>query len=550
MRTPSPHHHPLTAIALPMLLWLLLLVPATGWPQSAATPTLSATLQGGGTVQLIWRATLNKRERAVLYRQANNAGPEPLNPAGQPAPDLLENGQTQGIHRDTDARRGTEYRYWLQVESRRGKPLRRSETTTLTVHDLRPPGRVAGLTAQGGADDITLSWTAPDDPEVSRLTLYRRAFDRPPSASEADSDRGEAIAQLSPTQTGYVDPQVQPGMRYYYRIAATDPYSGEGPDSYAALGALQDTVSPPPVPLFRAEAGEDGQVRLAWHASKAPDVSVYRIYRSVDNGRHELLIRTVPATRQPGYDHLDRLDPTSPFSYRYRVVAVDLSGNASPSSPVAVVRLPDHTPPGAPVITGITLSDDGPADGIELTWAAPPEPDVAGYYVYRREDSANAATNGDSGDAPMGKRITPKPGTRPGLVDRSVVSGVRYGYRVTAIDRSGNEGPPSRWVTQRARLRVTDTGPLDNVRVITNKKGHPVVKWTGRNTPQIRGYRVLRGDSPAPGVQISPLLEGNTFVDRSPLPGPAWYRVQALYRNGLASEPSNPASWAPRGKRP
>jgi fibronectin type 3 domain-containing protein len=68
---------------------------------------------------------------------------------------------------------------------------------------------------------------------------------------------------------------------------------------------------------------------------------------------------------------------------------------------------------------------------VELVWTANTEKDLAGYYVYRRED----------GEQP--RRLNKELLRTPILRDASVQPSHTYFYRVTAVDLSGNESQPS-----------------------------------------------------------------------------------------------------------
>lgn len=130
--------------------------------------------------------------------------------------------------------------------------------------------------------------------------------------------------------------------------------------------------------------------------------------------------------------------------YRYtaeRVRTVDLGGRSVKmrSVPSAAIEsiLADTFPPHSPGgLTSVPVAASGsqPAS-IDLSWEAGSEPDLAGYIVSRAERESD-------GSAGEWKRLNEKALAAPAYRDFEITAGRRYSYRVTAVDRSGNESPP------------------------------------------------------------------------------------------------------------
>lgn len=124
-------------------------------------------------------------------------------------------------------------------------------------------------------------------------------------------------------------------------------------------------------------------------------------------------------------------------SYLYLVRSVAQHGaDAVESADSAAVNVAprDTFPPASPkdvVIVVVPATPESPAQ-IELSWAISNETDLAGYHVYRSE-----------GQDTRGERINRELLLVPAFRDTSVAVGRRYTYRVTAVDRVGNESPPS-----------------------------------------------------------------------------------------------------------
>ena len=94
----------------------------------------------------------------------------------------------------------------------------------------------------------------------------------------------------------------------------------------------------------------------------------------------------------------------------------------------------DIFPPAAPtgLVGAITQETNQQPPYVELSWEANSEPDLAGYWLYRSEDSGT-----------QGKRINSELLLSPVFRDTTVAAGKRYFYRVTAVDQAGNESSPS-----------------------------------------------------------------------------------------------------------
>jgi hypothetical protein len=105
------------------------------------------------------------------------------------------------------------------------------------------------------------------------------------------------------------------------------------------------------------------------------------------------------------------------------------------SSPFTLV-MTDTFAPAAPTGLAAIPGAQGNVATIDLSWRPNVEVDVAGYNIYRE---------GTSGSF---ERLNPTPVTGPAFSDTTAVTGDTYLYRVTALDATGNESPPSSEVTQ------------------------------------------------------------------------------------------------------
>lgn len=180
--------------------------------------------------------------------------------------------------------------------------------------------------------------------------------------------------------------------------------------------------------VVRAERG-DKKVDLSWEPIEG--ATGYNVYRRM-GGEEDFPVN--PLNREPlKEDHYTDLGVHNDIKYFYSVRAVrrvaktDVEGKGSPALPVTPIKL---TPPSAPAgLMTIPLKE-----GIELHWRKNPEPDILGYYVYRRK----------LGEKEF-RRLNESPVAKEMYLDTKVELGQDYEYAVTAVDNSPrrNESPRS-----------------------------------------------------------------------------------------------------------
>jgi hypothetical protein len=233
-------------------------------------------------------------------------------------------------------------------------------------------------------------------------------------------------------------------MAYKVRTRAAKARASE--DSNVVMARIYPAPDAPQD--VRVEVKESALI-VNWAEAVLPpgaSTRAYRVYRGVaesgqvsppqDLSQAKLKIPLELAGTSPSTEFRDaQFAFGTPYVYTVRSVAqfgADLV-ESSDSAP-AFVTPRDTFPPAAPAnleITIIPATNQAPAY-IELSWGISPEGDLAGYSVYRS----------DSEDAP-GERISGEILPSPTFRDISVLPGRRYFYRVSALDRAGNESPKS-----------------------------------------------------------------------------------------------------------
>jgi hypothetical protein len=163
--------------------------------------------------------------------------------------------------------------------------------------------------------------------------------------------------------------------------------------------------------------------------------NVYRVAESQKEAEQSLVNPTLVS----GEQYIDR-NITFGENYRYTVRSVSLGTGGTQvesldSNPVSVSPR-DVFRPSAPA----SITINGAPGRLSIFFPANPEPDVAGYNIYRSTDPALPKERWT--------KLTPVAITRTTFHDENVESGKRYYYYLTAIDQAGNVSSPSEVVSE------------------------------------------------------------------------------------------------------
>lgn len=341
---------------------------------------------------------------------------------------------------------------------------------------LQLPARVNNLTAVRTASTVKLAWTMPvrTTDHISlknpiQVEICRALQDGP----------CQQLAQITvnPGKQGSYEDALSGTLAHgsarllIYRLHLQNHAGRSAGPSNSAYSAAGD--APPAVTGLTAEVRQ-GSVLLIWNSvseqrfvpgqpagpepQRKQSIRIERLLirpprapmppKSKGKSARPLLAPPPPATSQTLVVPIKTSDPGHAVDasiemnqrYRYvveRVVSLVLNGQSvevagQPSDPITVATT-DIFPP--PVPSGLAAVADPAGGAVDLSWTPDTAPDLAGYFLYRREVGS---------DVP-GQAISPldRPLTAPAFRDLNVKPGHRYAYSVSAIDESGNESDHS-----------------------------------------------------------------------------------------------------------
>ncbi|WP_164983931.1 pectinesterase family protein [Cellulomonas endophytica] len=312
-------------------------------------------------------------------------------------------------------------------------------------------------------------------------------------------------------------PQLSPAESLGATVTA---WLGEG-TWYPAVPtpATPADVVAPATPTGVAASGTGGTLTLTWDAGAEPDLAGYRLHRVTGAGAGVPLTAAtrVGTPAVPRFTDTGLVDGTA---YTYAVVAVDAAGNAS--APATVTATPaDRVAPAAPA----DLRATGASGRVTVAWAVSPEPDLAGYRVYRAGGSTPLVAD----------LVTATSWTELGLVD-----GTAYEYEVTAVDVFGNESARSAAAGATPVAGDAEAPAAPNALRAVLGRAAVALTWAPVPDVDVTGYDVWRSGPDGAWTRRTPSsVTGTAFTDTGVVVGTTYrYVVTAVDGSGNTSDRS------------
>jgi fibronectin type 3 domain-containing protein len=327
----------------------------------------------------------------------------------------------------------------------------------------RVPQRTEALTGVQRGNQVILSWPAPvrnakegSVQSIRRVDVYRVA-EKPTAPVPLTEDEFDARATLigsvpydeiknAKGALTYVDTLELAGEPARLRYAIRYVNSAGQRAAYSNFFLMEPAakVAKPPTIIRTGNEESETANTITWEAptsnvdgSTPVNLLGYNVYRAVAS---QPAAEQKPLNEQP-ITATHYQDKTFKFGekYTYLVRSVSLGTEGTPVESVDSNSLEisqvDKYPPSTP-----SLAPPGVAAGrIALFWAANPEPDIAGYLLYRSTEANRPKP---------WTLLTPEVYTKTTFTDQNVETGKTYYYYVVAVDNAGNKSQPSEVVSE------------------------------------------------------------------------------------------------------
>jgi uncharacterized protein len=323
--------------------------------------------------------------------------------------------------------------------------------------DVRVPAPIADVRGVIEDSAVTLAWTNPQRRvdgtrlrDLSEVRLYRSEDDgvMPPKPALLVNGKVAGYREVATINLAAPAPAVVQGLvvrvvdregltfgrRYTYVVVAEDLRGRVSPPSNRFAIRL---IAPPEAPSALAAASGDGQVRLSWRPPTrlrdggTPGQLTFEVLRSGSAEAPPEAIVSVPAGQSEYVDRNLQNDRT----YYYAVRAVRQDAEVTARGPASARAAATPTPGALPAPPTNLVA--APSPGIvRLSWTASPDPNVAGYVIYR------------AAGADQAERVGTVRAPATTFTDRDLPPGT-YRYTVAAHDAtpSARQSEPSNEAT-------------------------------------------------------------------------------------------------------
>ncbi len=413
---------------------------------------------------------------------------------------------------------------------------------------IPPP---ANLTATGGTETITISWSpvaAPSSPlTVGYYNLYYGTSD--PQGGTIDG-----MVQLESSQAGGVALPFSSSGTHYFRMKTVFKYGsdiyGES-DQFSNLAMAQlNTAEKPPTPTGLAvnNPGTGNRLDLSWNAVSVEGLNHYHILRQTGHAPNlDANDFDLSPLVGPGVTSWSDFNVAQGVTYYYTIqtaTAQDTEGphgshHSDPSSPVSGTPTDNLAPQAPGNFSGV--SQNGL---VSLTWSMPlhntdgsPFTDFAHFQLDRWNDDFEAW-----------EEIAVPAGVGYLDDDPALLGDQTYSYRVQAVDGHGNGGA---YTSTTVQVDSVDLPPAPPTGLVVRDTGGQNVSltlsWTASSESDIDHYNVYRrtGNQGA-FTLLAEDVNGASYEDRTVQCGVQYtYYVTAVDAAEQESDPSNYASNTP-----
>src|SRR5437870_6288979 len=367
---------------------------------------------------------------------------------------------------DSAVTNGQTYYYKVTAVNAVGEGPRSNEASGTPTSGQTVPSPPRQLNATPGEAQVTLTWLAPSSDGGSPITNFK--------IYQGTASGGESLLATVGAVFSYPDSSVTNGVTYYYYVTAVNGIGASGSSNEVSATPVAGP-SVPDAPQNLVATPGNGTMTLTWSPPpwdvRSP-VTGYTVYRGTNSGNRSFFVPlgNVTTYTDTGLANGQR--------YYYVVTAINAIGEGPPSSEVSANPA---TVPGSP---GNLQAIPGNGN-VTIQWSVAPNngAPVTSHRVQRGTTS---------GQTSLVKTL----GNVDTYTDTGLTNGVRYYYRVAAVNRVG-EGTKSNEASASPTAGPSVPSVPRNL-AATAGSGVVTLRWSApaaNGGSPIKNYTIYRGVS-------------------------------------------------------
>jgi uncharacterized protein len=465
--------------------------------QPAAPQNVNFSLSGRN-VSITWKAEPSRHYGVFIYRRHADSAlyhrltQDPLMTPIAKTTGGADQGKNTFVDRNVPPGK---YFYVLEGIDFFGDASQRSAEMMVTVKDNVPPAAPEGLSGNAEGQKLNLSWKKRvREPDLAGYNIYR--------TNRNDMDYARLNTSMLPFDSAHFQDSVPGPGTFLYRVSSIDLEGNESWSNPYFLEAFDKY--PPAKPLGVKARADSGRTVLTWQPGAEKDLKGYIVFRSITGSDLSKFVRITPSPVS-SCTFTDAIGENTRNKFFYRIAALDESLNKSPFSETVSVQQPDREPPSSPFVKSVSATDK---EHIAIIWFANPEPDLAGYHVYRKAER-------DSGFTRQNVRMLSAQSTQ--YTDRFAEPGRLYEYCIRATDSTGNVSASSNVSKARIMIKASNMNIQSLSARYKPRHSRVELSWhTEAPTEVLKGYGVYRSEASGGQLQlIAPVTREPSFTDRS-----------------------------------
>lgn len=377
---------------------------------------------------------------------------------------------------DTNIAENKFYKYFIIPMDYLGNFGFPSDTAEINASSFRN-ARIVELKSVESSDSIVgliLKWKNYSSESIKLLRLFR--------SEKWDSDY-KLIAELSPNESQYIDPMIEPMRMYFYQMVMVGWYDEVSPPS-ARVSGIYTSLQPPLAPEFENIKIHSNGIEFDIFCEDY-NINCFRIYKSSLYSKEFELSSTVLATD----NRVHFIDTSQFFSpkefYFYAVKSENTSRLMSDFSDTISFRPNKQTNPPTPINLNVE-NEEGNAllrwDDMTLV-----DKNIQGYILYRKRLDNKGK---EASYFPICEELISS--KRISYLDTTVSCGIKYEYSIKSVDDfggvSGFSSPALLFIP------FEKISPPSALRIAKFKNGVKI-SWDYPSEKDMKCFRIYRKDN-------------------------------------------------------